>query len=379
MIIIVASMPLTINTHAVSLSDIYLNYSYSNNTITINTNFYDMRINGTAGGITWIQIKNDIGNKLVVVDNETEPLASLYILQNNEKISVTNYNLTYTKPSNDIIIVNLTKSTNNETIIVKYIIYAWTPKIDLYIDYYSNQTQDIEIHFPLIYTQIQNNTLIQTYVTNLTNSNITTAPLPVNTSVPGTYTQAIGIVALKIINQTTDFAFFQGIKVKTPSPSEINYSKIQINNNTTIRTLSLKYNSTTDGSHIEISFMNTNYLPAILGEPTYVLIMRTAGNIDNDLKIITQLKSYLNQLNETVQNLNNAIENLIEQNKNITKQLDECKGQIDVLQQELTKAKTDYKVLQERLSHSGRIATFSLIAGIILGLIGGMYVVRIRK
>ncbi|MEB3789656.1 MAG: hypothetical protein GSR72_07180, partial [Desulfurococcales archaeon] len=145
-----------------------------------------------------------------------------------------------------------------------------------------------------------------------------------------------------------------------------------------IRTLLLEYN-VNNTTTIKSSVFLTNYLPAVLGSTPLAIILKNTGTSDLEFKILSQLKSYLNQLNNTIQNLNQVIENLRQENTNLTKQLDYYKGKVDVYKQELEKAKTDYKILKERLSNDARLTVAALIVGLILGLVGGLFVVRIRK
>ncbi len=361
---------------AVSLQDLYINYSTSNNTLTINTMFYNLKLDADNGGITWIEIRNDIGETFTALNSTTYPYIGIYQVENNTVVKITNYSLEVNKISSDIVVAKLSKTfENNTSLEIVFFFYSWTPEIDYMITYNGGQNKLI-ISYPVETTDL-NQSLIEVNLLKYSYPNLTVSPMVLNTTVNAENLVAVGMQALSVSNNTTKLAFFQGIIPVTPEPVNLTY-KLEPLDNSSIRTLLLEYN-VNNTTTIKSSVFLTNYLPAVLGSTPLAIILKNTGTSDLEFKILSQLKSYLNQLNNTIQNLNQVIENLRQENTNLTKQLDYYKGKVDVYKQELEKAKTDYKILKERLSNDARLTVAALIVGLILGLVGGLFVVRIRK
>ncbi len=361
---------------AVSLQDLYINYSTSNNTLTINTMFYNLKLDADNGGITWIEIRNDIGETFTALNSTTYPYIGIYQVENNTVVKITNYSLEVNKISSDIVVAKLSKTfENNTSLEIVFFFYSWTPEIDYMITYNGGQNKLI-ISYPVETTDL-NQSLIEVNLLKYSYPNLTVSPMVLNTTVNTENLVAVGMQALSVSNNTTKLAFFQGIIPLTPEPVNLTY-KLEPLDNSSIRTLLLEYN-VNNTTTIKSSVFLTNYLPAVLGSTPLAIILKNTGTSDLEFKILSQLKSYLNQLNNTIQNLNQVIENLRQENTNLTKQLDYYKGKVDVYKQELEKAKTDYKILKERLSNDARLTVAALIVGLILGLVGGLFVVRIRK
>ena len=376
LLILVPILSYSYNAGAVSLQDLYINYSTSNNTLTVNTMFYNLKLDADNGGITWIEIKNDVGETFTALNSTTSPYIGIYQVENDTVVKITNYSLEVNKISSDIVVAKLNKTLeNNASLEIVFFFYSWTPEIDYMITYNGIQNKLI-ISYP-VETTILNQSLIEVNLLKYTYSNLTISPMTINTTVDAENLVAIGMQALSVSNNTTKLAFFQGIIPVTPQPANLTYN-LELIDNSSIRTLLLEYdvNNTTT---IKSSVFLTNYLPAVLGSTPLAIILKNTGTSDLEFKILSQLKSYLNQLNTTIQNLNQVINNLRQENNNLTKQLDYYKGKVDVYKQELEKAKTDYKILKERLSNNARLTVVALIVGLILGLVGGLFVVRIRK
>jgi len=94
----------------------------------------------------------------------------------------------------------------------------------------------------------------------------------------------------------------------------------------------------------------------------------------NDIKPIIYYTQYVKVINNTIQTLNDQIARLQEENANLSKQLAELQGCESYWQAELQKLRLDLARVRDQLQTMGAVSIAAFIAGIILGVIGGAYV-----
>jgi len=101
------------------------------------------------------------------------------------------------------------------------------------------------------------------------------------------------------------------------------------------------------------------------------------GAVD-DLKNLVYFEKVVALFNETIANLRDTINRLQEENANLTKTLEEYKGCEETWKSEVNVLKQRCDTLNSMLQSAGIRTVAAFVGGVILGLIGGLYVVESR-
>jgi len=97
-------------------------------------------------------------------------------------------------------------------------------------------------------------------------------------------------------------------------------------------------------------------------------------NVIQDLKPILYYTRYVQFVDNTIQTLKDQITKLQEENANLSKQLAELQGCESYWKAELEKVRYDLARVQNQLKQMGAVSIGAFFLGIILGVIGGVYV-----
>jgi flagellin-like hook-associated protein FlgL len=352
---------------------VFINYTQKNNTITVNTPFYKLTINGTAGGITWLQTINDEGGSYDAISGTDTPLLSIGVPKGNtSEIIVRNLTAKVSASGNNSLIITLNGSDKGVSVSMSLLFNSWTPVIDIMVSV--SGTEDYILNLPVLVNG--ENTSINTVYRTLEGSNFTTYFLGIGANPLKGDPLSLAHVLLYPGQEKTRVALFAGLKFIDNKPYEVDMEQVNASNTTQIRKTMIYFKGNTLG-HITGVF--TNYVPAVLLQPEFTPLLASSVNVSKDLGVITSLNKYLNKINNTISTLRNRIKALQNQTANLTRQLDNYKGCEDHYKQELLKKDHDVEALQERLKRAGALNIAVFFIGIILGLIGGLYVVKIRR
>ncbi len=123
-----------------------------------------------------------------------------------------------------------------------------------------------------------------------------------------------------------------------------------------------------------------SYLPAKPLQLAQVGLLDAAVQLDEGmLQLVKQGFTYLEEiqnLNSTINSLRERVKNLQEELRKKDEKLAECQGCEDHWKTELSAAQEKIKVLQDRLEKAGMVQVAAFIVGLLLGFIGVRYAFR---
>ncbi len=112
----------------------------------------------------------------------------------------------------------------------------------------------------------------------------------------------------------------------------------------------------------------------IVSSGLYYSVLAAYPDAINDYKAIVYFAEFTKQVNETITLLRNRITQLSEENKNLTKQLEEYQGCESYWKNEVKVRESTIERYRSMLQASGLKIVLALLAGLILGVVGGVYV-----
>ncbi len=353
-----------------------LSFAVNGTKIIINSNFYNLELDYSKGGITFLEVKNDLGKTMITVQNTTVPAFSISIPGDNKTILLRNGLLDTKYVSNTTIIISIKYNYNNETITQLYEFYSYSPFIYTQIYYAGNLT--LTINIPTIYSnKTEMLTLYSSYEENkLVLEKVEGSGIALLKGLPLGFLEA----EINSTKNGTSLDYVVAIKPSGVTPVLLNLTVENKTGAMLEKDLGLTYVIPGGGSHIiSLEAAYSNYLPLVVATPPFGTIISNITNINNTLLLVTSINKFVNQTKREIKNLNDQINNLLNKNRQIQKQLDTCKGQIDFLKQEIKAAQDQANVIKIRLQHTGMKEAVFFIIGVVLGLIGGLYAVQIKR
>ncbi|MEB3844491.1 MAG: hypothetical protein LRS48_02265 [Desulfurococcales archaeon] len=353
-----------------------LRFAINGTKIIINNDFYNLELDYSKGGITFLEAKNDLGKSIITVQNTTVPAFSITIPGNNTTILLKNGILDTKYVSNNTIIITIKYNYNNETITQLYEFYSYSPFIYTQIYYTGNLT--LTINLPAIYP---NNTQMLTLYSSYKENKLTLEKIEGN-GIALLKGLPLGFLEAEISSakNSTSLEYVVAVKPSGATPVLLNLTVENKTGAMLEKDLGLTYVIPGGGPHtVGLEAAYSNYLPLVVATPPFGTIISNITNINNTLLLVTSINKFINQTKREIKNLNDQINNLLDKNRQLQKQLDTCKGQIDFLKQEIKAAQDQAAVIKIRLQHTGMKEAAFFVIGVILGLIGGLYAVNIKR
>ncbi len=352
----------------------FINYTTVNNTLIVNTLYYDLTFNATLGGIDYLKVKNDVGDTYTVLNNSKIPLLGLAV--NGSILRPANISIVGSAEDNLLVAVAVF---NYENATVKeYIqIPSWTPQIAVTV-ISSSPINSLTIVIPVesgdvetkaLYTYASQGAVNTSAIQGRGVHNITGDELPLAYAFAGVKSETSNNTTIAILE------YFIGLAVEAPIASYFEYNNATVDN-TTYYVINVTY---TNISTLSLRLVPTNYLPGIISLPPLAYTLNSTVNISHDINIMARLKAYLNDLKERIKGLNETINNLQDRLKDVQKDADFYKGEVDHYKQELAAAQHQVESLKSRLNKAGIVEIAVFIVGVIIGIIGGNYIVRYSK
>jgi len=368
-------------TLTVVLPDPYLNYSMANDTLIIDSTYYKITINTTNGIIKSLVFKMD--GEYVLHPKETPPIALAFASSTNGE---NNLNLTLVEFANVEVI-----DYGNGLITVVFsepLTKGYQGTLQIIMDYTKPYLDFVFTAPPgttalivagnssladqwVISLSVFEGQVLNTYASNETGARL----------VAGGFDAAVmaGIISDNNTN-TLNYVFGLSALPGYKGPDFVGmFDKNNIfvtNYNVTDETLVLgaifyPANETTAALRVTVA----TYDPYIVLAGNLVRpINAIYENLLQDLKPILYYTRYAQIINNTIQTLRDQITRLQEENANLSKQLAELQGCESYWKAELEKVRYDLARVQDQLQRMGAVSIGAFFLGIILGVIGGVYV-----
>ncbi|MCE4624795.1 MAG: hypothetical protein F7C35_02890 [Desulfurococcales archaeon] len=354
-----------------------------NNTIEVNTTFYDLKYDAREGGITYLRIRDDFGvENTLITPNATKPL--LQVTVNNTVLNNGNLTIVGEMPDRMLVLSASYTTPQGESIEVMLTLYSWTPLISVSI-LANSSMPNTEISL-VAYNFTDNITSVKRVYLYRSGSNISKMLVQGvgEYQIPeGQEPIVLGSATIRgnaTQNQTANASllFFYGTHFIEGLPTKFAYTTLGSTSGTneTFDEITIYYNNT---NNIKFDFMAASYIYAITLSPPFPLALDAAFNIDNYLFNSTRIGKTISELNNRITGLNNQITNLSERIQQLNDNLSYCEGQIDHYKQEVLKWKNSTLQCESLRKKTGLVEIGVFIIGVILGVIAGAYLISYRK
>ena len=349
----------------------YLEITEANNTITISTPYYTINVSRTNGTILDYTVRGPVGETISV-----GPGPSLLYGASEDTIAPVSWgSVELLQLSQDEAVIVLRNSTANPNLSLNIVVRSYTPTIDFIV----RPVPGYIVVAVGVNGSAANWTAGLSYYTGF---NLTVASLDYNTSVtaPGQF-KAVALLGLVTENQTTRVKYLASIAslpgYATPTiAGYYDLAKYNLSPNTIAVTYIVEENTTV---MIGAAVTLARYNPYVLvSSGAYDVVKALHPAASREAAQVIDIDGLLRIINDTINRLEERINRLVEENLNLTKQLDEYKGCEQTWKEEVKTWKMRYERLQEQLQGAGARTLGAFIVGIILGVIGGAYVLNIR-
>lgn len=348
----------------------YLRITESNETITITTPYYSFNISKINGSILSYVAKGPVGEILTVGPGPV----ILYGASEDAISKVTWSSIQLIQLSDDEAVIVLRNATGAANLSLNIIVKSYTPQIDLVI----SPTPGYITVAVGVNGSLANWTAGVSYYSGY---NLSVGGVDYNTSIsiPGQF-KSIALLGIVEENGTARVKYLASI-TRLPgyaTPLTAGYydlSKYNFSSHAIAVTYNIKENTT---NMIGVSVTLTRYNPYVLvSSGAYDVVKALHPAAPREASQVVGIDGLLSILNDTITRLEDRIKRLVDENLNLTKQLDEYKGCEKTWKEEVKTWKMRYERLQEQLRSAGARTLGAFIVGIILGVIGGAYVINI--
>ncbi len=370
---LLAMLPIVAAAQAITqpLPGPYLRITEANETITISTPYYTLNVSKTNGTILAYAARGPVGEVLSIGPGPS----ILYGASEDTITPVTWGSVELLQLSQDEAVVVLRNSTVNPNLSLNIVVRSYTPTIDIIV----RPVRGYIVIAVGVNGSIANWTAGLSYYTGF---NLTVASLDYNTSVttPGRF-KAVALLGLVTENQSTKVKYLASI-ARLPgyaTPTIVGYydlEKYNLSPNTIAVTYIVNENTTV---MIGASVTLTRYNPYVLvSSGAYDVVKALHPAASREAGQVIDIDGFLRIINDTINRLEERINRLVEENLNLTKKLDEYKGCEQTWKEEVKTWKMRYERLRDQLQGAGARTLGAFIVGIILGVVGGAYVLNIR-
>ena len=353
-----------------SLPQPYLRITETNETITVATPYYSFNISKINGSILAYEAKGPVGEPISI----GQGFLVLYGVDKGAINTIIWSSIQVVQLSDDEAIIMLRNATTAPDLSLNLIVKSYSPQIDLVVRPAAGYvTIAVGVN-----ESLANWTAGVSYYAGY---NITVGGLDYNTSiaVPGQL-KSIALLGFVEENGTAKAKYLASI-ARLPgyaTPLTAGYydlSRYNFSAKAIAVTYSVEENAT---SMIGVSVTLTRYNPYVLvSSGAYDVVKSLHPSAAREASQVVSIDGLLSILNDTINKLEDRVRNLLEENLNLTKQLDEYKGCEKTWKEEVKTWKMRYERLQEQLQSAGARTLGAFVVGIILGVIGGAYVINL--